>query len=49
MNLIARLSERSWEPESDRLAPSHRPSAGSVGLTVYAAVMAVMFSLLVAA
>ncbi|WP_242128895.1 heme-copper oxidase subunit III [Sphingobium sp. Sx8-8] len=49
MNLIARLSERSWEPASDRLDLSHRPSAGAVGLAAYAAVMAVMFSLVMVA
>lgn len=49
MSLIARLSERSWEPESDRDAEPDRPSAGAVGLSVYAAVALVMFSLLTAA
>ena len=49
MSLIARLSERSWEPASDRLEPPDRPSAGAVGLSAYAVVMGVMFSLLVAA
>jgi cytochrome c oxidase subunit 3 len=49
MTLIARLTERSWEPESDRDDRGDRPSAGAVGLSVYAAVATVMFSLLGAA
>ena len=49
MSLIARLTEKSWEPESDRDDLSERPSAGAVGLSVYAGVACVMFSLLVAA
>lgn len=48
MSLITRLAEKSWEPASDRdpKVPDDRPSAGSVGLTVYFAVAMVMFSLL---
>lgn len=49
MSLFARLSERSWDPTSDRQAPSDRPSAGAVGLSAYALVMTVMFTLLTAA
>ncbi|ANI77562.1 cytochrome c oxidase subunit 3 [Sphingobium sp. EP60837] len=51
MTILARLAERSWEPASDRdpREPEGRPSAGSVGLTVYFAVAMVMFSLLGAA
>jgi len=49
MSLLARLTEKSWEPASDRDAQPDRPSAGAVGLSVYAAVATVMFSLLVAA
>ena len=49
MSLIARLAEKSWEPESDAPGNMDRPSAGAVGLTVYFAVVLVMFSLLLAA
>lgn len=49
MSLIARLAERSWEPASDRDTQPDRPSAGAVGLSVYAAIALVMFSLLAAA
>ena len=49
MRLLARLTEKSWEPASDRDDDRGRPSAGAVGLSVYAAVACVMFSLLVAA
>ena len=52
MTILARLAEKSWEPASDRdpANPSgDRPSAGSVGLSVYFAVAMVMFSLLGAA
>jgi len=49
MSLIARLTERSWEPASDQHAWPDRPSAGAVGLSVYAAVAMVMFALLAAA
>ena len=49
MSLLARLTERSWEPATDRDDEHDRPSAGAVGLSVYAAVACVMFSLLVAA
>jgi cytochrome c oxidase subunit 3 len=51
MTILARLAEKSWEPASDRdpHEAGSRPSAGSVGLTVYFAVAMVMFSLLGAA
>lgn len=49
MSLIGRLTEKSWEPASDRDTRPDRPSAGAVGLSVYAAVASVMFSLLIAA
>lgn len=49
MSLIARLSERSWDPASDRFQAPDRPTAGAVGLSVYALVMGVIFSLLAAA
>lgn len=48
MSLIARLAERSWDPASDRLDAPDRPTAGAVGLSVYALVMGVIFSLLAA-
>ncbi|HEX7877226.1 MAG TPA: heme-copper oxidase subunit III [Sphingobium sp.] len=49
MSLLARLTEKSWEPASDRDDVSGRPSAGAVGLSAYVAVACVMFSLLTAA
>lgn len=49
MSLLARLTEKSWEPASDRDDVSARPSAGAVGLSAYVAVACVMFSLLAAA
>jgi cytochrome c oxidase subunit III len=49
MSLFTHLTERSWEPASDRDDQRDRPSAGAVGLSVYAAVASIMFSLLVAA
>lgn len=52
MTILSRLSERSWEPASDRdpaPAGTERPTAGLVGLTAYFAVAMVMFSLLGAA
>lgn len=49
MSLLARLTEKSWEPASDRDDERDRPSAGAVGLSAYAAVACVMFSLLMAA
>ncbi|HKY80372.1 MAG TPA: heme-copper oxidase subunit III [Sphingobium sp.] len=49
MSLFARLTEKSWDPASDRDDNWDRPSAGAVGLSAYAAVVCVMFSLLVAA
>ncbi|AEG47814.1 cytochrome c oxidase subunit III [Sphingobium chlorophenolicum L-1] len=48
MSMIARLTEKSWEPGAQPVERD-RPSAGAVGTVAYFGVALVMFSLLVAA
>ncbi|WP_176590317.1 heme-copper oxidase subunit III [Sphingobium sp. EM0848] len=48
MSILARLTEKSWEP-GEQPVERERPSAGTVGTLAYFAVATVMFTLLVAA